>query len=114
MCGINGVISSDKNVKSMIHNMNNLIRHRGPDDEGYVCIDSNNGNYKTYSGNDTIDVLKKKLRHISSENFDTFDVIFGTRRLSVIDLTENGHQPMSDDQKKLWITYNGEIYNYIE
>src|SRR4051812_35988158 len=41
-------------------------------------------------------------------------VIFGHRRLSLIDLTANGHQPMADVQKKTWITFNGEIYNYRE
>jgi len=38
----------------------------------------------------------------------------GNRRLSIIDLSINGHQPMADDLKKTWITYNGEIYNYRE
>ena len=36
----------------------------------------------------------------------------GHRRLSIIDLSKAGHQPMSNDSKNLWITYNGEIYNY--
>lgn len=39
---------------------------------------------------------------------------FGHRRLSIIDLSEKGHQPMADPQKKVWITFNGEIYNYLE
>ncbi|HVX01469.1 MAG TPA: hypothetical protein VHA52_13685, partial [Candidatus Babeliaceae bacterium] len=39
---------------------------------------------------------------------------FGHRRLAIIDLTANGHQPMADSGQKTWITYNGEIYNYIE
>ena len=39
---------------------------------------------------------------------------FGHRRLSIIDLSGNGHQPMSDGQKMIWITFNGEIYNYLE
>jgi asparagine synthase (glutamine-hydrolysing) len=37
---------------------------------------------------------------------------FGHRRLSIIDLSKNGHQPMQ--HKHLWIVYNGEIYNYVE
>lgn len=39
---------------------------------------------------------------------------FGHKRLSIIDLTEKAHQPMIDTERKLCITYNGEIYNYIE
>lgn len=38
----------------------------------------------------------------------------GHRRLSIIDLSEGGHQPMSNDDGSLWITYNGECYNYRE
>jgi asparagine synthase (glutamine-hydrolysing) len=41
-------------------------------------------------------------------------VAFGHRRLSIIDLSNNGHQPMADVSKKAYITFNGEIYNYLE
>ncbi len=41
-------------------------------------------------------------------------VVFGHRRLSLIDLTQSGHQPMADVHQKAWITFNGEIYNYRE
>ena len=41
-------------------------------------------------------------------------LVFGHRRLSLIDLSSNGHQPMTDVEQKLWITFNGEIYNYRE
>ena len=42
------------------------------------------------------------------------NMAFGHRRLSIIDLSKNGHQPMADTQQKAWITFNGEIYNYPE
>ncbi len=45
---------------------------------------------------------------------DKVNLVFGHRRLSIIDLSQNGHQPMADVQKKVWITFNGEIYNYLE
>lgn len=38
----------------------------------------------------------------------------GHKRLSIIDLSPLGHQPMCDDEEKVWITYNGEIYNFLE
>lgn len=39
---------------------------------------------------------------------------FGHRRLAIIDLSANGHQPMADTDRKVWVTFNGEIYNYID
>ncbi len=41
-------------------------------------------------------------------------VVLGHRRLSIIDLSPGGHQPMQSHDGSLWITYNGEIYNYKE
>ncbi|TET73468.1 MAG: asparagine synthase (glutamine-hydrolyzing) [Candidatus Aminicenantes bacterium] len=41
-------------------------------------------------------------------------IVLGHRRLSIIDLSPAGHQPMSNEDKGIWITYNGEIYNYRE
>ena len=46
--------------------------------------------------------------------FDSWNSGFGHRRLSIIDLSKLGHQPMSNEDDSLWITYNGEIYNYLE
>jgi asparagine synthase (glutamine-hydrolysing) len=47
--------------------------------------------------------------HIVKDN-----AALGHRRLSIIDLTPSGHQPMSNDDGSIWITYNGECYNYQE
>src|SRR5574337_786635 len=41
-------------------------------------------------------------------------VALGHRRLSVIDLSRNGHQPMSNEDGSVWIGFNGEIYNFAE
>lgn len=41
-------------------------------------------------------------------------LVFGHRRLAILDLSARGHQPMADEQQKIWISFNGEIYNYLE
>src|SRR6266480_2372949 len=38
----------------------------------------------------------------------------GMRRLSIVDLTDAGHQPMTNEDGTLWLVFNGEIYNYLE
>jgi asparagine synthase (glutamine-hydrolysing) len=45
---------------------------------------------------------------------DDTHLVFGHRRLAIIDLSANGHQPMADVNRKIWITFNGEIYNYLD
>ncbi|MBA2873887.1 asparagine synthase (glutamine-hydrolyzing) [Thermaerobacillus caldiproteolyticus] len=85
MCGFIGCIhdhpkTMDEQWKKTFEEMNDMITHRGPDDDGYF--------------------------------FDDY-VNFGFRRLSIIDL-EAGHQPLSYENERYWIIFNGEIYNYIE
>ena len=41
-------------------------------------------------------------------------VILGMRRLSILDLSESGHQPMTNEDGSIWLVYNGEVYNYRE
>lgn len=45
---------------------------------------------------------------------ENVNLVFGHRRLSIIDLSPQGHQPMTDFEKRACITFNGEIYNYRE
>lgn len=45
---------------------------------------------------------------------DDIKVGFGHRRLSIIDLSDAGKQPMSNPEQTIWITFNGEIYNHLE
>ena len=47
-------------------------------------------------------------------HFTNDHIQFGHRRLSIIDLTEGGHQPMLSHNNRYVVTYNGEIYNYVE
>jgi len=113
MCGICGIYSFSRPVNTDdIRKMNHVIRHRGPDDEGFLMADTNSGVFRTYSGNDTIDILRADMPAIESAGAERWNMAWGHRRLSIIDLTEKGHQPMFRNRN--WIVYNGEIYNYIE
>jgi asparagine synthase (glutamine-hydrolysing) len=114
MCGINGILSGSKGLKGKISLMNRILRHRGPDDEGITGINTSSGNSASFSSEDTIEPIKQKLPRFNDSSTENFDLFFGHRRLSIIDLSENGHGPMSGADGKIWITFNGEIYNYIE
>jgi asparagine synthase (glutamine-hydrolysing) len=66
-----------------------------------------------------VGIMCDALKHGGPDDEGVFldnkvNLAFGNRRLSIIDLSSNGHQPMSDTQQKAWITFNGEIYNYRE
>jgi asparagine synthase (glutamine-hydrolysing) len=52
--------------------------------------------------------------HVDSKFFHNDQVAIGHSRLSIIDLTSDGNQPMCNEDQTIWVTYNGEIYNYIE
>src|SRR6185312_17495096 len=41
-------------------------------------------------------------------------VVLAHRRLSIVDLSRAGHQPMSNEDATIWTTFNGEIYNHVE
>jgi asparagine synthase (glutamine-hydrolysing) len=110
MCGIAGIISFKRYVDaSEIKLMADALRHRGPDDEGYFAI-----NFKENKGYPLVgDESKWEGAHLNSFNKEA-NMFFAHRRLSIIDLSPAGHQPMATDDGKIWIVYNGEIYNYIE
>jgi asparagine synthase (glutamine-hydrolysing) len=85
MCGFIGCVhDKEQNYreeqKQLFKNMNDIITHRGPDDDGFFYDD-----------------------HIQ----------FGFRRLSIIDI-ECGHQPLTYENERYWIIFNGEVYNYVE
>jgi len=63
--------------------------------------------------------MREKLSHRGPDDAGIFindvkNVGLAHRRLSILDLSEAGHQPMSSADKSIWITFNGEIYNYQE
>lgn len=111
MCGITGYLNLKKSVDwNTLYNMNQVISHRGPDDEGYAYFGTTSGSLK---GKDTISDYHSLTDIKEMSPTDAF-LVFGHRRLSIIDVSAAGHQPMFDREQKYCITFNGEIYNYIE
>nr|WP_198264125.1 hypothetical protein [sulfur-oxidizing endosymbiont of Gigantopelta aegis] len=55
---------------------------------------------------------KHDFKHYDEESYKQFNVGLGHRRLSILDLTSAGHQPMTSHDNNLTIIFNGEIYNY--
>ncbi|MFV2044249.1 MAG: asparagine synthase (glutamine-hydrolyzing) [Anaerolineales bacterium] len=111
MCGICGVVDKRGRL-APVPEMNRIQRHRGPDDEGYLYANTLTGRGLAMAGPDTMSGIQ--LPEVDSASSSEFDLAFGSRRLAIIDPTTDGHQPMQYRRGSLWITYNGEIYNYIE
>jgi asparagine synthase (glutamine-hydrolysing) len=87
LCGILGYIGNQKSehMSSEFVEALSTLQHRGPDDNGVSPIE--------YSGKSGL---------------------FGQTRLSIIDLSTNGHQPYKSKDDRFTLVFNGEIYNYLE
>lgn len=87
MCGIAGYLGPNfEGLTTVADHLARSLTHRGPDDEGRQII--------------------------GIKNRPGRSLLLVHRRLSVIDLSPLGHQPMCDPETKNWIIYNGEIYNF--
>jgi len=75
-------------TETVLHRFCNALSHRGPDDEG------------------------REILRTNCERSPLLGIVH--RRLSILDLSRAAHQPMSNHDRSVWITYNGEIYNYRE
>lgn len=119
MCGIAGIIrkhgATTLTARQLV-SMSRALRHRGPDGEGFIFGDSQS--VTPYNGELKNQIHQKELPYSPHQSVDAapdhFTFGFAHRRLSIIDLSESGHQPMCDSAKQCWITFNGEVYNYIE
>ncbi|MBS0617604.1 MAG: asparagine synthase (glutamine-hydrolyzing) [Spirochaetes bacterium] len=129
MCGISAIFSHQIESAAALIRMTDVIRHRGPDDEGFLAITAQK---KTayFGGKDTpaqcrTPAQRRKFAYlptsqISTSSFDSFNkagdsvvTALGHRRLSIVDTSPAGHQPMTFENR-LAIVFNGEVYNYIE
>ena len=89
MCGIFGILASNGPVSAdLLDRATDSLAHRGPDDRGTVVIQANTS--------------------------PRLEIGLGSRRLAILDLSPQGHQPMQDPETGNWIVYNGEIYNFRE
>ena len=121
MCGIAGILSLNGQPisKKLISSMAAIMAHRGPDDEGYLFVDARTGTWQIAGGKDTPEAIYgARLSYTPELSLDELayepaNLCLGTRRLAIVDLSPAGHQPMSYADGGLWITYNGEIYNYV-
>lgn len=115
MCGISAILSTQKVTTANLYLFNNIIHHRGPDDEGYLTWSSKEG-ITLYGGDDTpAEVYKNGSLSGNIKNYSCeFSFGMAQRRLSIIDTSSAGHNPMSYHNGRYWIVYNGEVYNYRE
>ncbi|MBQ7813385.1 MAG: asparagine synthetase B [Thermoguttaceae bacterium] len=94
MCGICGAVwtsARKATEESVLGKATDAMRRRGPDARGVVRVPLEPGTPVEEKG-----------------------VAFGHRRLAIIDLSDAGRQPFANDECSIWLTFNGEIYNYIE
>ncbi len=120
MCGIAGIVSFDPNGCSLVPNAERMaarMGRRGPDDEGFLAAYRQLSKKAVPLSGDATPELGAKLHfhpqsHVSSIRDQACSVALAHRRLSIIDLSPSGHQPMSTEDGRFWIVYNGEIYNH--
>lgn len=121
MCGIVGLIHFDgRSVDAAaLLAMAAAIRHRGPDDVGYILGAAADGRHAIFGGDDTpAAVFGYPLPYAPTERLTaaataaaSYSLGLANRRLAIVDLTPTGHQPMCNEDRTLWIVYNGELYN---
>lgn len=110
MCGICGIATSKEHKRALsseIIALNQKIEHRGPDGEGYLL----------YDGNITQKLKGTKSSHLPINSIEPtakdYQLALGHQKLSIIDLTDQSHQPMVFEDQ-YWIVFNGAIYNFQE
>ncbi len=125
MCGIAALFGKTL-VKADLDTllaMTSIIKHRGPDDEGFVILGSSPAKIAVMGGPDTAHSNYTAHFAYSPQSGNCLPTpcmpnqalaALGHRRLSILDLSPAGHQPFCTPDRRYWITYNGEVYNYLE
>ena len=113
MCGILAIVNNKSIVGANLISASSIIKHRGPDDEGFLTWTPNE-KPAVWAGGDTAASTKQHWNYEYLSPAQKFKVGFGHRRLSILDLSPAGHQPMIYGKAGLALTFNGEIYNYLE
>jgi len=117
MCGIGALLAESHIAPGLLVKMMSTIRHRGPDDEGWVTLHGNALTAVAGGGGDTpaacfaASLPYTPIADVVPPAQDV-RVALGHRRLSILDVSPAGHQPMSFGDGRYWIVFNGEIYNY--
>lgn len=104
MCGLFSYLSfSDRGIqRSIVERATQTMQHRGPDDHGFAFVTTEGA----WQWKD--DVESRVPDQLSDGLF------MGHQRLSILDLSDKGHQPFVSADGRYWMVFNGEIYNYIE
>ena len=110
MCGIVGIVADSRHsvadVRASAQRMSEAVAHRGPDGWGMITLHGDHIEHRSMTCPEGR--AAARIREASQEQ----TVVLAHRRLAIIDLSANGHQPMGTADGRYWITYNGEIYNY--
>lgn len=113
MCGIAALFDPKGGIRpTWIADMCDTIRHRGPDDEGFVLADATIA--IAAAGPDTPSACATQLELARLPERGGWLAALGHRRLSILDLSPAGHQPMATADGSAWVVFNGEIYNFVE
>lgn len=105
MCGFTGYFNLNSTLETnnkVIREMIAIQKHRGPDDSGIVGINTKEKNFEEITVSDEAKFNSGK------------DLLLGFNRLSILDLSPMGHQPMVSPDKKVVLMMNGEIYNAFD
>ncbi len=108
MCAIAGILSPNGRPvdPGMLQRMIEVQAHRGPDGEGYVLL--------SLAGRERPFAVRGRITGAHGLAGHRYCLGLGHRRLAIVDTSAAGHQPMSTADQRYWVTYNGEIYNYLE